>query len=495
MSSAARGRLVLLLTTALAVALAVLTPALPASADDSGSTTVYVPTQACAAPAPGHATCFAMRLVAKRVARDSAAARSAPDRSHAGRGPAGGFTPGQVATAYAVDRDTAASEQVIALVDAYHSPDVVKNLNTFDARYHLPKEKKSTFRVVDQRGGSTLPRTTNKGWAGETDLDVQAVRGLCRTCKILLVEATTDGTGRLGNAVDGAASYRWRKGDGSTLPVAVVSNSYGGAENSSGLDLATTARHYDHPGVAILAASGDAGWFGWDYSRTDHPEYADRSSEVPASLPTVVGVGGTTLQVTATGARDVEAVWNRDGNEGGGHYLGATGSGCSEIYDARPWQAGAAGYDTLGCTPGKRSEVDVAALADPLTGYDVFTAAHWSTYGGTSLATPLMAALWGLAGGPRGVDYPARTLYTSLATGTGLYDVTLGGNGLCGRDTASQCQRVVGGNPNRLGYGPRDCQFAWTGHDAGAAASQCNARAGIDGPSGVGVPTGLGALS
>lgn len=495
MLPATRGRLVLLVTTLLGVVLALVTPALPVSADDSGTTTVYVPTQACDTTTPGHATCFAMKLLAKRVARGSAEAKAAPQRSLAGRGPAGGFTPGQVATAYAVDRDTEASDQVIAIVDAYHSPDVLRNLNTFDARYHLPKEKHSTFRVVDQDGGTALPKGSNRGWAGETDLDVQAVRGLCRTCKILLVEATTNGTGRLGRAVDAAAAYRWRKGDGSTLPVGVVSNSYGSAENSRGLDLDAAQRYYDHPGVAILAATGDAGWFGWDYFRTNHREYVDNSSEVPASLPTVVGVGGTSLKVDGAGVRTTESVWNRDGDEGGGRYLGAGGAGCSEIYDAQPWQANAPGYDSLGCTAGKRSEVDVAALADPLTGYDIFTTGHWSTFGGTSLASPLTAALWGLGGGPKGVDYPARTLYQNYSTRTGLYDVTLGGDGLCGRDGASECQRVVGGNPNRLGGGPLDCQFAWAAHTAGEATFQCNARAGIDGPSGIGVPTGIRAFS
>ena len=42
----------------------------------------------------------------------------------------------------------------------------------------------------------------------------------------------------------------------------------------------------------------------------------------------------------------------------------------------------------------------------------------WETIGGTSLASPLVAALWGLAGGPGGVNYPAMTLYGQLGIGT-----------------------------------------------------------------------------
>ncbi len=59
-------------------------------------------------------------------------------------------------------------------------------------------------------------------------------------------------------------------------------------------------------------------------------------------------------------------------------------------------------------------------------------AVHWCTIGGTSLASPLIASVFALAGGAQGVEYPARTLYENAAKSpASLHDVTEGSNGEC----------------------------------------------------------------
>ena len=66
---------------------------------------------------------------------------------------------------------------------------------------------------------------------------------------------------------------------------------------------------------------------------------------------------------------------------------------------------------------------------------------HWCTLGGTSLASPLIASVFALAGGAGGVSYPASTLYANVAaTPKDLHDVTSGSNGAC----AAAVQRFDG---------------------------------------------------
>ena len=86
-----------------------------------------------------------------------------------------------------------------------------------------------------------------------------------------------------------------------------------------------------------------------------------------------------------------------------------------------------------------RLSADVAAVGDSLTGFDIYdsydcgitcgdAAPEWVTVGGTSLAAPIIAAVFALAGGAHGVPYPALTLYGHPGR---AYDVTVGGNGWC----------------------------------------------------------------
>lgn len=166
-----------------------------------------------------------MRLVTRQVTTAQArnleaegAARPATARPRVSFGPAGGYSPGQLAQAHGVNAG-ASTGQTVAIVDAFKDPSVTADLNTFDTQYGLPGETSTSFRVVNQAGGTNLSGiASDLGWATETTLDVQAVRGLCHKCKILLVEANSSSTADLGTAVDRAV----------TMGARVVSNSYGG---------------------------------------------------------------------------------------------------------------------------------------------------------------------------------------------------------------------------------------------------------------------------
>jgi kumamolisin len=119
-----------------------------------------------------------------------------------------------------------------------------------------------------------------------------------------------------------------------------------------------------------------------------------------------------------------ESVWNALARGGG-----ATGGGISPAFPRPGWQRTPAASNGTG-----RGVPDVAAVADPSTGYQVRVAGKATTLGGTSAAAPLWAALIcrlsQALGSPLGLLGPA--LYAAAAPGApapGLKDITEGDNG------------------------------------------------------------------
>ena len=212
---------------------------------------------------------------------------------------------------------------------------------------------------MNQNGGITYP-VYNAGWAEEIALDVQAVHALCQNCNILLVEATTPSDTNLITVADARAFL---------MGANVVSNSWGGSEFNYETSYDT---YYNHPGVAYVFSSGDSN-YGVQY---------------PAASPNVTAVGGTKLLVNSDYTYNSETVWSHDGN--------GTGSGCS-AYEAKP------GFQNDPVCSTHRTVTDVPADADPDTGAAVYITAGihsgWYQIGGTSLAAPLVAAVFALAGG------------------------------------------------------------------------------------------------
>jgi PKD domain len=418
---------------------------------------------ACAPAAPGHASCFA--LVRKRVASKPPATAGAAEPfvvagGAATAGPAGGLTPEDLASAYAYSPSAGGSGQTVAIVDAYRDPGIASDLGEFDAHYGLPActSANGCLTEVGQASGTTAPPDTT-GWSVETTLDVETVHGACPGCKILLVEADSSTIEDLAIATNRAAA----------LGATVISNSYGAPESAYG---AFERAAYDHPGIPVVASTGDYGYYNWRL--LENPSY--EMPNMPASSPSVVSVGGTTLELNPNGTRADETVW------------GGSGGGCSKRFEAHLWQLDVAGSAASGCGAGRLS-ADVSAVADPNTGLDIYDTYDcgaeckkydkgWETIGGTSLSAPLISALYALAGGGQGVPDPSVTLYGLHADATSRFDVTAGGNGVCEGRPVSTC-----GHPNtELGWGRVDCE----------GTSECDAVAGFDGPSGVGTPVGLG---
>jgi hypothetical protein len=327
-----------------------------------------------------------------------------------------GYGPAELVDAYKLT--SGGSGQTVAIVDAYDNPSAESDLVVYRTQFGLPActTANGCFRKVNQGGGTVYPKS-DIGWGQEIALDLDMVSAVCPECKILLVEAASSAFTDLAVAVDRAA----------TMGANAISNSYGGNEFSSE---ATWESHYNHPGIAITVSSGDNGY----------------GVEFPAASQYVTAVGGTRLTRSTTGGRGwSETVWS------------GAGSGCS-AYIAKPgWQ-----HDT-GCS--RRTVADVAAVADPATGvavYDSFGAtggANWLVFGGTSVASPIIAAVYAIDG----TTVPlAKASYA--APTVSLFDVTSGSNGRCSsRRTAN------------LAY-------------------LCTGEVGYDGPTGNGTPNGTGAF-
>jgi hypothetical protein len=458
----------------------------------------YATRPACQRPTAGYAGCLALQLIpvtpeALRRRHPIGIVRHASAARPATQTPAGGFLglrPEDLHAAYSLPT-SAPVAQTIALVDAYNDPRAEADLKTYDEEFGLPEctTANKCFQKVAQSGSETeLPFPKNLaaleaaakgssserkrakeaiGWGVEISLDVQSARAVCQSCRILLVVANSPSNSDLVAAENRAA----------TLGATEISNSWGTPEEA--VEEPAEREAFNKPGTVITAAAGDDGYREWGLGEGEFTSF-------PAASPDVVAVGGTRLSTLGIGGGwQGETVWNGSG---------ASGGGCSTVFPAQTWQLETSDWGEVGCLEGRAAN-DVAADADPYTGVVIrdtdnpgqecqeryeeagvqHTIPNWCTYGGTSLASPIIASVFALAGGSGGVPYPARTLYENLRNAPShFHDVTSGSNGECeGFD--------------------EETGFTFCTPEAEAKTSCggkliCLAARGYDGPSGVGTP-------
>ena len=136
----------------------------------------------CRAPRPGRAGCLALKLSAARPGSPGAL----PYVVAAGagsKGPAGGLTPADLASAYSFSPTATGAGQTVAIVDAFDDPKIEKDLATFDSNYGLPActAGNGCFTKVGQTGSpGSLPPADTSGWSVEISLDVETVHSVCQ---------------------------------------------------------------------------------------------------------------------------------------------------------------------------------------------------------------------------------------------------------------------------------------------------------------------------
>ena len=322
----------------------------------------------CPPPKPGEASCLALSRVPVSSA-DAGEPGVAPylvNDGAASSGPAGGLTPAELASAYGYEPNASGEGQTVAIVDAFDDPNIESDLGEFDAEYGLPActTADKCFEKVSQTG--TRPHCRRPTKQAGPSRSPSTSRPLIRPAPSARSCSSRPRNTELSNlavAVDEAVN----------LGATEVSNSYGGPEGAAG---AAEEDGIDHPGVVIAAATGDNGYDGWTSYVNEGRLPAAESPDFPASSPSVVAVGGTTLELDEAGTRESERMWNGNGPFDESFFVegfaeGATGGGCSTAYTAPLWQQRVAGYAATGCA-GKRLAADVSAVADPLTGFDIY---------------------------------------------------------------------------------------------------------------------------
>ena len=324
-----------------------------------------------------------------------------------------GYSPNIIKAAYNIDKiPTDGSNQTIAIISAYNSPNIISDFKTFDSYYKINNPSALT---VYSMSTSTI---VDSGWALEASMDTQWVHAIAPKAKILLVQAKSASFTDMFNAVN------YANNNGATI----VSMSWGSTEFS-------TQNNYDiyfsKSNVSYLASSGDTGGIvNW-----------------PSSSSKVLSVGGTSLNMNGT-SRIFENAWN------------GAGGGISSYVNLPSYQ------NVLGGT--KRQCPDLSCVADPnYSGLSVYCSTPnngstgWFGVGGTSASVLIIAGLIALINNARDLN-GKQNLSTNIIQSF-IYSLTSGNlnysynffdiiNGLAGNFIAKKWyDNITGlGSPNSV---------------------------------------------
>jgi MYXO-CTERM domain-containing protein len=337
-----------------------------------------------------------------------------------------GYGPAELQSAYKIDPNVVVGNKpTVAVVIAFGYRALEADLAVYRSTFGLPActTANGCLKIVNQQGQTSPlppePPAGEEGWRTETALDVDMVSAGCPRCNILVVQAD-DNTGD-GLLIGQNVAAR--------LGAAVITNSWGGPEDPTPnpVEVARLEAFFNHPSVAIFAASGDTGF----NSAGEGPGY-------PATSQHVIAVGGTRLLKDSSARGWAETAWRMGG------------SACSLSIPKPAHQV---------VSPCQfKATADIAAVGDPATGVAVYhaeaTNGPWVAVGGTSASSPLVAAIIAATG-----NGTATGAFFSANTGK-LFDVTTGNNGTCAPNTLL-CTAAVGwdgptgyGTPNAKALGP-----------------------------------------
>jgi subtilase family serine protease len=308
------------------------------------------------------------------------------------------FTPAQLqahygmAPLYAKGYDGAG--QTIALVEGYGYASAEADANVAAKIFGLPALTSSNFSVIYPEGKPLDPSAADlTGWTIEIAIDIQSSHAIAPGAKILVV--ATNGQDNedfiaslqyiITNKLAHAVSNSWGE-DTDLIAGPDEENAY-----NSVLKLGAAA------GISFQFSSGDSGDVGLGTPLG--------APSVPSNSPYATAVGGTSILNDPYGSGQVVTGWGNDIvtiNDDGvvdpptasTYFFGGSGGGESVYFPKPSWQS---------ALPGTGRQVpDVAALADPYTGFPIIFTSYGVQYaqagwGGTSLASPIFTAIWAIA--------------------------------------------------------------------------------------------------
>lgn len=324
--------------------------------------------------------------------------------------------------------------QTIFIITAYNHPNLLQDLETFNntfglpqcTQFYIPLNAQSLAPANPEDGCSIAIVHNNKvgvhmtlsapkynvSWARETAMDVQWAHAMAPLARIVVLQALNNFTNSLKDMVELANRF----GPG-TVNMSFVAGEGTYSERYE--------QFFNAPGMTYFAAAGDFG----------------TQANWPATSPSVIAVGGTSLDsFNSIGARS-ERAWSR------------SGGGYSTYFPAPEYQKNLPVPTVRTIKQASirnaipRATADVSMNADPYTGqFVVFTpegkSSIWYSMGGTSISSPSWAGITAvvnaqrqLAGkGPVGKFH--QKLYAEIGPGVGaaarsLSDVVSGNNGSC----------------------------------------------------------------
>ncbi|MGO9078927.1 MAG: protease pro-enzyme activation domain-containing protein [Streptosporangiaceae bacterium] len=366
-----------------------------------------------------------------------------------------GYKPGQFRSAYQVGPATSGKGVTVAIVDAYGSSTIASDAT----RYFQQNDPGNPFANAHFTQLNATPfddqtECAASSWLDEQAIDVESVHSMAPNAHILYVGAQ--------DCINGLFSSEQDVIDNGLANV--VTNSWGDDAGDLLDDVATRTAYddlfmlADSTGMTILFSSGDNG--------DNFNLFGLSSADYPPSSPYVTGVGGTSLKIGASGQQTGQLGWatgrafkctaNIEGDIPGCTastvntwlpvaYDGGSGGFTSYNYTQPFYQAGvvpsalALRNQALDGSSLMRVVPDISLDADPATGFliglhEIFPNGKdeygQTRYGGTSLASPLLAGVIAdadqAAGTPAGFINPA--IYRLDRKAGAIDDILPGGN-------------------------------------------------------------------
>lgn len=301
------------------------------------------------------------------------------------------FWPNDLAKIYGFPGDVTGKGQCIAIIEldgGYRTEDLEKYFS--DLNLSGP-----SVTDVSVDGAENKPSDANSA-DGEVMLDIEVAGAVAPGAEIVVYFAPNTDKGFL-DAITQAIH------DDTHKPT-VISISWGSAEKNWTTQSLTNFNEAFKAasllGVTICAAAGDQG-------SGDNEKDGKVHADFPSSSPYVLACGGTKLEVSGNNISS-ETVWHESSSS-------ATGGGVSDFFPLPDYQQQINVPASLSTGFKGRGLPDVAANADPNTGYKVLVDGEELVIGGTSAVAPLMAAFIALVNEkkPQPVGFIHPQLYTN----------------------------------------------------------------------------------
>ncbi|MBR7837298.1 S8/S53 family peptidase [Actinospica durhamensis] len=330
-----------------------------------------------------------------------------------------GYVPSQLRAAYGVDEATSAHAGHgvrVAIVDAYGSPTMLSDANTYAANHHDPVFTPGQYTETVTPGQWTNEAACGgpSGWAGEESLDVEAVHAMAPGAQVHYYGSDScldaDFLKVFTQIVD-------------THSADLVSDSWGEpVYSTTGDEAAAVMAEYTSlfqqgaiEGIGFSFSSGDCGAEDPATSCGKADTSSTPQADFPASDPWATSVGGTSVAIDKHDSVAWTSSWGTDGfvlangkwQPVGWVYGG--GGGTSAVFAQPGYQRTIVSHRLATSLPDRtrtdqpmRVTPDIAMDADPFTGFLIgmtqtlpggATGYAESDIGGTSLACPLFTGL------------------------------------------------------------------------------------------------------